>query len=217
MSRAALPGAAGAAVPRRRRSGRWLVLAVLLGLGAAEVLLVGQVAQLLGSGGVLAWVLAAAAAGVLLLRRAGRRAARLAAAGPALRQPPQAEVSRLTRTAAVGVLLLVPGFLSDLAALLLLLPGAPRLLGRAGGALLQRALERSLRRSGVDVSPLLRPPASPRGWGAHAGSSASHDVPGDVRGDVPGGASRNVPGGASRNVPGDVVQGEVVDPEPPHR
>jgi UPF0716 protein FxsA len=87
----------------------FLELFVLIELGGA-----------LGAGWTLLWLLLAALAGAALIRREG---VSLLARLPELlarREPPAAEMLAALARVAAGVLLIIPGFVSDVAALVLL-------------------------------------------------------------------------------------------------
>jgi UPF0716 protein FxsA len=101
----------------------WL-LAMLLGFPLLEVVVLARLAET-GGWWVLAWVVLAAAAGVVLLKEA--RFALLARLGAALAsgQYPIAALIDSARTVLAGLLLILPGVVSDALALgLLLLPRA---------------------------------------------------------------------------------------------
>ncbi|WP_432524831.1 FxsA family protein [Kineococcus sp. SYSU DK006] len=153
----ALPGpggpAGGAARRRRRRWTTWLPLAVLL-LLAVEIWLLMQVGHLVGTAWVLVLLLVETAAGVAVLRRAGRRgleAFRLGVArpwgAPVPGQHPGA-VGDALLTGAGGVLLVLPGLLSDVLGLLCIVPVTRRLLRRAFARLVRRRVERAVRAAG---------------------------------------------------------------------
>ncbi|WP_432573501.1 FxsA family protein [Kineococcus sp. SYSU DK005] len=198
------PGPGGAArgarpVRRVRPSRALAVLLALAALLALEVWLLAQLAHVVGSAGVLALLLVETLAGVLVLRRAGRRAlAALRAAGPLSGAGPAARTGaagpeRVGDALLVGVggaLLVLPGLLTDLVALLCLLPPSRALLRRLGARLLRSRVRRALRRAGLDPNGPL---------GAHLGARGA------------GGAGRVVDG----EVVDDVLDGEVLDDTSP--
>ena len=153
----ALPGpggpAGGAARRRRRRWTTWLPLAVLL-LLAVEIWLLVQLGHVVGTLWVLVLLLVETAAGAAVLRRAGRRALgafRVGAARPwGLPVPGQhpAAVGDALLTGAGGVLLVLPGLLSDVLGLLCIVPVTRRLLRRAFARLVRRRVERAVRAAG---------------------------------------------------------------------
>ncbi|MFC9331477.1 FxsA family membrane protein [Kitasatospora sp. NPDC057015] len=113
----------------------WLVL---------EIWILVQVASAIGAFAVLMLLLAGVLTGGWLIKRAGLRA--FSAAVEQSRDPkPQQAQTGTSLTVLAGLLLIIPGFLSDLLALTLLLPPT-RALWRAGG---RRAAGAALRRSPV--------------------------------------------------------------------
>lgn len=103
---------------------RLLLLVMLLGFPLLEVVLLARLAET-GGWWVLGWVVLAAAAGVVLLKEA--RFALLARLGAALTSGhfPITALIDSARTVLAGLLLILPGVVSDVLALaLLLLPRA---------------------------------------------------------------------------------------------
>ncbi len=114
------------------------VLVLLLVAGVVEISVLVLVGQALGVLPTIGLLLAAGAAGAWLLRREGRRAVREFGDAARLRRPPAREISDGVIIAAGGVLILVPGLVSDVVGLLCLLPPTRAVLrGR-----LERAAER---------------------------------------------------------------------------
>ena len=105
---------------------RWLPLLVF-GITLVEVLVLSRVAHALGFGLLIAWLGSAALLGVGLLRQARRRAARSGVAAGAM----GLEIADRAVISAAAVLFIIPGFLSDLVAVALLVPGNRRALARA--------------------------------------------------------------------------------------
>ncbi|GAA5157542.1 MULTISPECIES: FxsA family protein [Amycolatopsis] len=97
----------------------------------AEVAAVWAVGSVVGVFGTLGLLLAGAVLGSWLARREGARAARAFLDAARAGRSPQAEVTDGMLVALGGVLILVPGFLSDLAGLLLLLPPTRGVVRRA--------------------------------------------------------------------------------------
>lgn len=134
--------------PRRSRARFLLPLAVLL-WAAVEIWLMVLVAGAIGGGTVLLLLLAGLVCGGAAVKWAGRRAwnslsATLRAAAPpgspgAADGPPEAaEVPKAEGTGVAmlgGLLLMIPGFLSDVAGLLCLFPPTRGLLGAAASRL----------------------------------------------------------------------------------
>ncbi|WP_216211929.1 FxsA family protein [Amycolatopsis aidingensis] len=111
---------------------------VLLLYLVAEIAAVWAVASVIGLLGTLGLLLAGAFIGSALARREGGRAAQafLAAAGAG--RPAHAELTDGMLVAFGGVLILLPGFVSDLAGLLLLLPPTRGVFRRAWVRRLER-------------------------------------------------------------------------------
>lgn len=127
------------AAGRRRRRVRLIPLALLLTfvLEVAVLILVGR---LIGVGWTILLLLATSVLGAWLVRREGRRTWR--ALGEATRkgQMPSREIADAVLVLVGGVLLLVPGFVTDVLGLLAVLPFT-RPLGRIGlEALIARRL-----------------------------------------------------------------------------
>ena len=143
-----------APLPRRGRWALWSS-AALLALLVAEAWLLVQVGHAIGTGRVLVLLLVETLVGALVLRRAGRRALEAlrhhVAAPPGLlaagRRP--GGVGDALLAGAGGVLLVLPGLLSDVLGLLCLFPPTRRVLRRAGAHVLRRRLGRLLRAGGV--------------------------------------------------------------------
>ena len=125
-----------------------LLLVVLL-ITMVELAVLVAVGDLIGLLPTLLVLLAASVLGLWLLRREGGRA--FAALADALRnrRPPHRELSDGMLIAAGGVLILLPGLVSDALGLLVLLPPTR--------ALLRRRMARSARRrAGVAYGPAFR-------------------------------------------------------------
>jgi UPF0716 protein FxsA len=159
-----------------------------------EIWLLVEVASATNGFVVLLCILAGFVLGAAAVKRAGRSAWRNLTAQVAAQQqgtvprPPEGG-GRNGLAMLGGLLLIIPGFLSDAVGLLLLLPPVRRLAGRL--------LDRSLRRRGV---PLDFPPGGPMGpMGGPMG-------PGGGPGRGPSGDGFGGPSGG-----GKVIQGEVVD------
>jgi UPF0716 protein FxsA len=106
---------------------------VLLGLvlyAVVEIAAVVAVASWIGIGWTLLLLLGLSLLGVLLLRREGTRAWRSFSAAVAEGRPPGREALDGMLVLAGAVLIVLPGFVTDVLALLCLLPFSRRLLGR---------------------------------------------------------------------------------------
>ncbi|MDF3302359.1 FxsA family membrane protein [Streptomyces tropicalis] len=125
--------------PRRSRPSRYLPLGVAVWL-VLEIWLLTLVADRAGGLTVLLLLLAGAVLGAGVVKRAGRRAfRRLSEAVQRGGTPAEGGGSGLTMLA--GLLLILPGLLSDLAGLLLLIPPVRGAVGR----LTERTVESRLR------------------------------------------------------------------------
>ncbi|WP_337060697.1 FxsA family protein [Kineococcus sp. G2] len=202
------PGPRPGAHPGARAAGRRAhhrVLAVLLGvlvLLAVEVWLLAQLSHLITGAGVLALLLVETLAGALVLRRAGRRALgalRTAAQplpgafpGAVAGAPDAGRMGDAVLVGAGGALLVLPGVLSDVLALVCLLPPTRALLRRLAVRLVRSRVRRALRRAGLD------PDAVP---GAHPGTGRYGPHGPVVQGEVV----------QEGSVDGEVVEGELVD------
>ncbi|TNC26158.1 FxsA family protein [Amycolatopsis alkalitolerans] len=97
----------------------------------AEVAAVWAVSSAVGVLGTLGLLLAGAILGSWLARREGARAARAFMTAATAGRSPQAEVTDGMLVGLGGLLILLPGFLSDIAGLLLLLPPSRGVVRRA--------------------------------------------------------------------------------------
>jgi UPF0716 protein FxsA len=105
---------------------RWVLPACLL----LEIFVTLQVAAWLGAGRTLALLLLGALAGIAILRREQLAILARLRYGAQLREPVLPGLLDGAVRAAAGILLIVPGFVSDVAALALLIPGLRRRLVR---------------------------------------------------------------------------------------
>jgi UPF0716 protein FxsA len=151
--------------------GKWIAIGVLA-LPPIEILVFMLVAAVIGLAGALALMLATTVGGVMVLRRAGqRRIDRLRAAVA------EGEISgrfvQGSGAAAVtaGILLIIPGFVTDLAGALLLVPWVRRRLGATIRHAIRRAQRREAQPGVIDLDPgewhrlrdrKLRTPRKPR-------------------------------------------------------
>jgi len=117
---------------------KWIILAILL-LPLAEIAAFGAVAWQIGLAGALLLIMATSLTGAAILRRAGREGItrfRAAARGGGIAEVEIA--GRQVATVLAGFLLFLPGFLTDIAGLALLIPPLRRrlvtLLWRQAGA-----------------------------------------------------------------------------------
>jgi UPF0716 protein FxsA len=167
------------------------VLAGFLILPVLELAVAIAVGQRVGALPVLGALLLIAVAGLMLVRRQGAAAWRSLNRSVQAGEPPSKELADATVLVLAGVLLMVPGFLTDVVALLLLLPPTR--------PFTRRPLERAFLRAAADRVTLLG--AFPPGPGAGPGT-------------FPVGGTRAPGAGAPGQRPrfgGDVVEGEVID------
>jgi UPF0716 protein FxsA len=124
--------------PRRSRA-RTLVPLAVAGWAVLEIWLLTVVAGALGGGTVLLLLLAGAVLGAAAVKRAGLRAwTSLAASVQAGGRSEGSRGSGAGLGMLGGLLLIVPGFVSDAAGLLCLFPPTRKLLARAAGRVLVR-------------------------------------------------------------------------------
>jgi UPF0716 protein FxsA len=107
-----------------------VLLLVILLTPILEILVLVQAVGLVGGWWTLAAVLATSALGARVTRREGRRAWHALQEAGRSGVPPERELSDSALILAGGLLLLAPGFLTDLAGLLLVLPFTRPLLRR---------------------------------------------------------------------------------------
>ena len=99
---------------------RLLLTILLIGLPLAEIATFVQVGQWLGLGPTLALVLLAGLAGILLIRHQSLATLGAVRAALARNQVPAAELADAACVLIAGFLLILPGFISDIVAILLL-------------------------------------------------------------------------------------------------
>ena len=104
---------------------------LFFGYPLAEILALWGVASLIGWGWALLGILAGIPIGLALMRNAGASAARLVQANAAGdQQRAMSMASSMTGQFVAGVLVAIPGYLTDLIGLALLLPGVRGAIGR---------------------------------------------------------------------------------------
>src|SRR6185369_17971840 len=99
---------------------RLLLTLLIFGLPLAEIAAFIQVGQWLGLGPTLALVLLAGVAGILLIRHQSLATLGAVRAALARNQVPTAELADAACVLIAGFLLILPGFISDIVAILLL-------------------------------------------------------------------------------------------------
>lgn len=172
--------------PGRRRVPAWLVLAFVV-VPLVEIWALIQVGQVIGPWWTIALLLADSLLGAWLVKREGRRAWQALTGALGSGRVPAGEIADGALVLVAGTLMLTPGFVTDVAALFLLLPVTRPLARRA----LTRVVSRRLGVAGVT---------------GRVGPWASRPAPGQRPG-APGGPDARRPGAGG----GPVVRGEVVD------
>lgn len=172
---------------RRRRPRLTVILVLLLLVPVVEIAVIVAVGRAIGGWQTLALLVLESALGAWLVRREGGRAWRTLSTALRSGRMPSRELADAALVLVGGILLLMPGFVSDLAGFLCILPFT-RPLGRR---LLEAAVARRL------LGGLLRPPRGPDGPG-----------PGSP---VQGGPGGPIQGGPGQGRPGpDVIEGEIL-------
>lgn len=147
----------------RRPPPLWLIGTAFLVLPVLEIWAIIQVGSLIGAGWTLLLLVAGVVLGLWLIRRAGVSSVQTLAAGAVRGQVPAADLAQSAWTAVAGALLIVPGFITDLIAAMVVIPLVRRLAGRIFGRRAPR----------------------PQAWmPPDAPSQGSNDEPTVVRGDV---------------------------------
>ncbi|RMI38632.1 FxsA family protein [Actinomadura harenae] len=174
---------------------RVLVLSFLL-VPVLEIMLIIQVGEAIGGWPTAGLLAAGLVAGGWIVRREGRRAWHALNAALGRGELPERELGDSALVMAGGVLLMIPGFLTDVLGLLFVLPFTRPPLRRLFGRLAARRLAAAQDRAGLFPPGTNVPGGFPGGFGA----------PGqDPFGGAPG------PSGESGPSPrGTVVQGEVI-------
>ncbi|WP_432824300.1 FxsA family protein [Dactylosporangium sp. CA-092794] len=169
------------------RTAGWATIGVL-GLVIAEIVVFVVVAQAIGWAWAVLIGLATTVLGAMLVRREGMRAWRRFRAAVGEGRPPGGEVSDGLTGLLGALLLIVPGFITDAAGLLLLAPPVRHYTGRQ----VRRVTERRI--SPAAAGDLF----GPRVVRAERTPPPAHPT-GEPDGDV---------------IQGEVVEGEVIDPHP---
>lgn len=107
---------------------------------AAEIVLLITVGSAIGAGWTILALLASSAFGLWLLRREGSRAVRALREASATGRTPHNEIADGVLIFIGGVLMILPGFLSDIMGLMLLFPPTRGLVRRSLFALLLRRM-----------------------------------------------------------------------------
>jgi UPF0716 protein FxsA len=115
------------------------IVIILLGWIALEAWLISRLTELVGGGWVLAWLFAAAIGGVMLIQRQGIRTIRELQMATARGELPAPILLEGLVVLIAGLLLIVPGVISDIVALSLLLFGFRKRLAQRLGEGLAKA------------------------------------------------------------------------------
>lgn len=118
---------------------RSLILAFLI-LFILEVFVIVQVGEAIGFGLTFLALLAGSMLGGWVIRREGGRAWQALQQSVLTGTPPERGLTDSAVALAGGLLLVVPGFVTDVLGLLLVLPGSRRLVRRLSGRLVERQL-----------------------------------------------------------------------------
>jgi UPF0716 protein FxsA len=163
-------------------------------LAVVEVFVVILVAGQIGVPWTVALILATSLLGAVLLRQEGPRSWRAFRADVQAGKPPGTSATEGLLAVVGGVLMLLPGFVTDVVGALLVVPLSRRLTGRAAQSVLSRRLSPATvsslfgpRTVRVRTGPPQPPPPPPTSPPPAAGSG-------------------------SRGSPGEVVEGEIIDP-----
>ncbi|WP_432968033.1 FxsA family protein [Dactylosporangium sp. CA-233914] len=168
----------------------WAAIGAFL-LVIAEITVFVLVARAIGWGWAVLIGLATMAVGFMLVKREGVRAWRRFRAALAEGRPAGGEVSDGLAGLIGALLLIVPGFLTDVAGLLLLAPPVRAFAGRR----VRRVAERRI--SPAAAGDLFGPRIV-------RAERTANPAPPAAAGDQPG-------------VPGEIVEGEIIDPHPHNR
>ncbi|MEV5572168.1 FxsA family protein [Spirillospora sp. NPDC052269] len=175
-----------------------LVLSFLL-LPVLEIVLIIQVGEIIGGWPTAGLLAAGIVVGGWIVRREGRRAWRALNAALSRGEVPERELGDAALVMAGGVLLMIPGFLTDLLGLLFILPFTRPPLRRLFGRLAARRLAAAQARAGL-FPPVMNGPGGPAGFGA----------PGQTPFGDPFGGAAGPSGDSGPSPRGTVVQGEVI-------
>ncbi|MEU8246584.1 FxsA family protein [Nonomuraea sp. NPDC048916] len=171
---------------------RLLLLLAFLAVPVIEIWLLLQVGSVIGGWTTVAVLIAVGMLGAWLVRREGRRAWRVLQEALQTGRMPDRELAEGGLILAGGVLLLVPGFLSDVVGLACVLPFTRPMMRRLGGWFFDRRVKRM-----AAASPYTHLFASPGGV-PHHGPQGGRVVHGEViRDDREPGREERAPGPAA--------------------
>jgi UPF0716 protein FxsA len=163
-------------------------------LVVVEVFVVILVARQIGVPWTVALILATSSLGAILLRREGPRSWRAFRGDLRAGKPPGISATEGLLALVGGILMLLPGFVTDVVGAVLVLPPTRRVTGRAAQSVLSRRL------SPATASSLFGPRTVRVRTGRPQPPPAPPSYP-------PSSA-----GSGSRERPGEVVEGEIIDP-----
>lgn len=186
------------------------LLPVFFVAAVVEVSVLVYVGQLIGVLPTLLLLLGTGFLGVWLLRREGRRTLEELRTAAMQRRSPERELSDGVLHAAAALLIIVPGFVSDVAGLFLLLPPVRSVARTRMQRVAQRRSERMQEQMRTHAQRMQAGPGMAGMWTATAGGRGAAGEPGFRRG-----------AGNPRGADDDVIDGEVVsvtdDDEDPDR
>lgn len=176
------------------------VLLILIVATIAELAVLIGVGRAIGVLPTIGLLILTTLVGILLLRREGTRALLAFREAMRTRRPPARELVDGVLIAAAGILIVLPGFISDVFGLLLLLPPTRALLRRR---MLHAAVPGPFRPGSFTL-------------GTFPGRFSPSAQPGGAQpGPAPAPNTRRVAPGEVMD--GDVIEGEIVDEPPRHR
>ena len=173
-------------------SGGRMARGALLLLPLLEILVIVGVGKAIGVWWTIGLLVLGSITGAALIARGGRRALDALRRTLQLGDPPDRRMANAVLTVAGGVLLLVPGFITDVAGLLFVLPPTRRFARVMLGAVAARTAGRLV----LDMQL-----GAPGGPGAPGGSAGPAGPPGAARGPDFGSSS-----GGPRIVPSEVIR-----------
>lgn len=154
------------------------VLVALAVLAVLEIYVLIVVGQWIGFLGLLGLLVLSAVIGAWAIKREGRRSMSALVEATRRGRPAEAEVADGMYVALAGVLLVVPGMLTTVAALVLLIPPVRRVLARRAAA---RAVRAGSARRGPTVTVVTAGPGGERGDGTTHGPGSDAWGPGPGR------------------------------------
>jgi UPF0716 protein FxsA len=154
---------------------RLLLLAAFIGVPLLEIYILIQVGQVIGAWWTIGVLIAVSVLGSWLIRREGRRAWRALTEATSTGRLPDRELFDGGLVLVGGVLMLTPGFVTDLAGLFLIMPPTRPFARRAATWFLGRHLARQVQRGPLGGMPRMPYPPGRPGAGDHGVT-----IPGEV-------------------------------------